>query len=168
MAGSRNVWQKPTLINPKIVYTAMNGIRVAKLVEPEDVVEWAKYIGHSGGNYLHWVCTRKIWQFYTFLDKDGTPHCTVHSKTAEWWGKDHPDDKALKAAPHKALAKYGAPSTAYENWHRAYGGTDVIIDGERVVIMAVGHRDADGLAWWPHEQAIMDEWYATLEKVEEK
>jgi hypothetical protein len=124
-------------------------------------------MGHSGGRYRKWVIDTPIWHFYTFLNEKGRPYVTVHAKNVEWWWRRHPDDSMAAMrwpwgygpCPVDADGKaaFWVPSTTYDNLSWRYRESTIMVNGEELVIMAAGHRDADPLL--PNEEVLLDQWY---------
>jgi hypothetical protein len=130
-----------------------------RLSTEKDLKAWAARLGHSGGFYWHWT-SKGVWMFLTFLDEYGYPHCTIHAKPARLWGKPHCDDRNRALTP--------VTSRQYEGIDKLYGETEVKLDGVWSIIMAAGHRDADGFMFNPEERMLMDDWYETLPKREHR
>lgn len=171
MSKSNSYFPPPRWKSPKTLWVPPEhpDIALVKITDPDDLVTWAKHMGHSGGRYQKWVIDTPIWHFLTFLDAEGFPHCTIHAKDREWWGKPHPDDAQATdgswywdttgPVDKAGRSRFWVPSTLYEGRDKVYTET-CLIDGVEVVIMATGHRDNDGL--WPKEKALVDLWYETV------
>lgn len=165
-------WQPLALTDEdRVIWTADDGTKLVRLLHPDTVKRWAEIIGHSGGNYTYWVCERRIWTFLTFIDEWGFPHATFHLKSADAYRTPQPEDELFKpkkgSTPTLPLydaavsRRYGVPSTTYDA-PGPYKGQPMMVDGEPMVLMAMGHRDADNFVWSPDEGALAVEWLHTL------
>ena len=167
---SSNLFPPPTWKNLKPLWspTGRKDLTLVKIIDPDDLVTFGKYMNHSGGRYQKWICDTPIWTFLTIVDNDGWPHCTIHAKDREWAGRDHPDDaeaatvmfwRGKPPLDTHGRARFWVPSTLYDNHSKRYHET-CLVDGREVIIMAAGHQDADPL--WPVEQQLIDQWYETV------
>ena len=168
---TKELWQPPEWRNPKTIWVPPEQphIKLVAIDNADDLVTWASYMGHSGARYQKWIVDTPIWHFYTFLDAEGWPHMTIHSKDKEWLFKEHPDDSlswrgwpwGLAPGPTEAngTARYWLPSTAYDDVDKEYN-RPCFVDGKLVVLMGVGHIDKDKLT--PGEHKLMDDWYSSV------
>ena len=168
MSKPNPLYPPPEWKNLKTIWTppAHPEIHLVKIIDPDDLVTWGKYMGHSGGRYQKWICDTPVWHFLTFIDAEGHPHVTIHAKDTKWWGRAHPDDDEAihqwywgfgPGPTDKAgKARFWIPSQSYERIDKNYRQV-VNIDGHKCFLMGVGHRDLDPL--WEGEKALVDQWY---------
>ena len=124
-----------------------DGLRVVRLVEPEDIDLWATIMGHCGASHLKWIRDEQIWHFLTILDGQDVPHTTMHAKDVEWFGVPHPADSQpgytegilpyqLPKVDAEGRAVEWVPSRRYEP---RFGGPEfpdpIMIEGHRAYLM---------------------------------
>lgn len=158
----------PNWTDPEVLWRSKEcDATLVRITNPDDLVRFGAWMGHSGGRYQHWAIDRGIWHFMTLLDSNGAPHCTLHGKDAAWYKCSHPDDtKALCQWPwgfgpspvdRKGRAKFWLPSTMYDAKPRVPFDKPIILDNKEVLLIGVGHRDCDPLL--PSERRVLMEWY---------
>jgi hypothetical protein len=168
----------PTWKNLQTIWTPpksrdkMEELYLVRITDPEDLVTWGKYMGHSGGRYQKWIVDNPIWAFLTFIDPKGYPHVTIHLKQSAWFNRFHPDDAmAVTDWPWgfgpgpvdtNGKAQFWVKSTEYEGEDKTFGqDCDITLPDSdiRWVIMRTGHVDGDPL--WLEEEDLVSDWFNT-------